>query len=297
MKKSSNIIKLSIGERIFSVFNNVFLILVSFISIYPLIYTASMSLSTAAEAARSGFHLYPREISLTAYKMVFANDELYQAYGNTIMRAVVGTLGELIISSMFAYSMSRSDMPFKKPIMKIVTFTMIFGGGIIPTYILINGLGLIDNRLVYILPHLISAYNVIIIMNHFKSLPSSLVESAKLDGAREMTILFRIIIPLAKPVLATVALWSSVGHWNMWMDGMLYINDNSKQVLQILLQRIVNQSQQSMEAGLTNVDIMSYATETITSATIIVTILPILLVYPFVQKYFVKGIMLGSIKG
>ncbi|MBQ4518781.1 MAG: carbohydrate ABC transporter permease [Clostridia bacterium] len=244
-----------------------------------------------------GFHLYPREISLSAYKMVFANEELYQAYGNTIARTVLGTAGALIVTSMFAYPMSRSHMPLKRPIMLILIFAMLFDGGIIPLYLLIKNFGLIDNRLVYILPSLISAYNCIILINSFKALPESLMESAKLDGASEMTILFRIIIPLSKPVLATVGLWAAVGHWNTWMDGLLYINSNDKQILQIFLQRIVKQSQLSMESGLTNVDVMSYTSETITSATIMVTILPILLVYPYIQKYFVKGIMLGSVKG
>lgn len=290
-------IKSTFGEKIFSFFNTIFLIFVAFVSVYPLLYTLSISLSSAAEAARMGFHLYPREISLSAYKMVFANEELYQAYGNTIARTILGTVGALIVTSMFAYPMSRSHMPLKKPIMLIVIFAMLFDGGIIPLYLLIKNFGLIDNRMVYILPSLISAYNAIILINSFKSLPESLMESAKLDGATEMTILFRIVIPLSKPVLATVGLWAAVGHWNTWMDGLLYINSNDKQILQIFLQRIVKQSQLSMESGLTNVDVMSYTSETITSATIIVTILPILLVYPYIQKYFVKGIMLGSVKG
>ena len=198
---------------------------------------------------------------------------------------------------MFAYPMSRAYMPLRKQLMLIVIFAMLFDGGIIPLYLLIKNLRLIDNRLVYILPSLIGAYNAIIMINSFKALPESLVESAKLDGAREMTVLFRIILPLSKPVLATVALWSAVGQWNTWMDGLLYINSNDKQILQIFLQRIVKQSQLSIEAGMTNVDVMSYTAETVTSATIIVTILPILFVYPYVQKYFVKGIMLGSVKG
>ena len=290
-------IKSTLGEKIFSFFNTIFLIFVAFVSVYPLLYTLSISLSSAAEAARMGFHLYPREISLSAYKMVFANEELYQAYGNTIARTVLGTAGALIVTSMFAYPMSRSHMPLKRPIMLILIFAMLFDGGIIPLYLLIKNFGLIDNRLVYILPSLISAYNCIILINSFKALPESLMESAKLDGASEMTILFRIIIPLSKPVLATVGLWAAVGHWNTWMDGLLYINSNDKQILQIFLQRIVKQSQLSMESGLTNVDVMSYTSETITSATIMVTILPILLVYPYIQKYFVKGIMLGSVKG
>ena len=175
---------------------------------------------------------------------------------------------------------------------------MIFEGGMIPNYLLIKKLKLIDNRLVYILPCAVSAYNIIIMKSFFKSLPESLSESAKIDGANDFRILWSIILPVSKPVLATVGLWTAVMHWNAWLDGMLYINDNSKQILQIFLQRIVKEGQSTLlERGITDPDVTSFTPETIKSATIIVTILPILIVYPFVQKYFVKGIMLGSVKG
>jgi putative aldouronate transport system permease protein len=175
---------------------------------------------------------------------------------------------------------------------------MLFNGGLIPTYLVIRNIGLIDNRLVYILPLIISAFNVVIMRNFFQSIPDSLIESAKIDGANDFLILFRIILPISKPVIATIALWGAVGHWNAWFDGMLYINSNHKQILQIFLQRIVIENQPELiEKGIINPDVMQFTSETIKSATIVVTIMPILFVYPFLQRYFVKGIMLGAIKG
>jgi putative aldouronate transport system permease protein len=161
-----------------------------------------------------------------------------------------------------------------------------------------KSLHLIDNRLVYIVPGLIGAFNVIIVKNFFQSIPDSLQEAAKIDGANEFYIFYKVILPLSTPVLATIALWTAVGQWNSWFDAMIYINNDSKQVLPIFLQRLIMQdSSQFIELGITNPDKLSFSTQTIKAATIVVTILPIMCVYPFLQKYFVKGIMIGSTKG
>ena len=179
----------------------------------------------------------------------------------------------------------------------LVVFTMLFSGGIVPGYLLVKKLGLINSMGSLILPTLLSAFNIIIIKNFFQSIPDSLSESAGIDGAGEWRILFQIYIPLSKPVLATVALWSAVFHWNAWFDALLYITDDNKQVLQTFLQRIVIESStQLMELGITDTTVVDFTGETIKAATIIVTILPIICVYPFLQKYFVKGIMLGGVK-
>ncbi len=235
-------IKQSKNEKIFTVFNYIFLGLLAFTTVYPFIYTISISLSTTAEALRGGFHLYPKEISFLSYKMVLSNKDVFIGYGNTIYRTVLGTFLVILMTSMFAYPLSRKYMPDRKLYTFMVLFTMLFAGGLIPTYLLIKKLNLIDNRLVYVLPGMISAFNVIIVRSFFQSLPESLQESAKLDGANEFQILFQIIMPLSKPVLATVALWSAVGHWNAWFDSMLYMTSSSKQVLQTFLQRIVLES-------------------------------------------------------
>ena len=290
-------IRKSKGEKVFTLFNYISLGLLAFTTLYPFLYTINLSLSTTTEAMRIGFHLYPREITLTSYNMVMKNQEILIGYGNTIFRTVFGTTIAILVTCMFAYPLARPNMPMKRTFTIMLIFTMLFSGGLIPNYLLMKNLGLINNRLVYLLPNMLTAFNVLIVRNYFKSIPESLYESAKLDGAKDLYILFKIIMPLSKPVLATVALWMAVGHWNSWFDGMLYITDNKKQILQIFLQRIVQGSQTELVTqGLANPDIMQFTSETVKSATIVVAILPILLVYPFIQKYFVTGIMLGSVK-
>jgi len=289
--------KLSIGERVFGVFNVIVLAVVALLCLYPFVYTVSISLSTAAEASRDGLHLYPREISFTSYQMVLTNPNIVTGYINSIVRTVLGTLLTVTASCIAAYPLARREMPHRALITFIIVFTMLFGGGMVPGYLLIKHLGFINTIWALVVPGMLSAFNIIIVKNFFQSLPESLVESARMDGAGEWRILFQIYIPLSKPVLATVALWSAVGHWNAWFDALLFITDDSKQVLQTFLQRIVIESgTQMMELGITDTSVLQFTGETIKAATIIVTILPIICVYPFVQKYFVKGIMLGGVK-
>lgn len=281
--------------KIFPIINGAVLLLILFTTIYPFLYTLTISLSSAAEASKLGFHLFPKKISLTAYKMVFKNNNIIIGYSNTIFRTVIGTICTLAVTSTFAYALSKPYLPMKNFFTFFVLFTMIFSGGMIPSYILIKNLNLLNHRLVYVLPGLISAYNVVIMKSFFMSIPSSLIESAKIDGAREGTVFTKIILPLSKPVMATVGLWAAVSHWNAWFDSMLYVSDSKKQVLQLFLRRIVIEGQsQLME--MVGADNTNFTSETVKMATIIVTILPILFVYPFIQKYFVKGVMLGSVK-
>ena len=289
--------KQSPGEKIFGVFNVIFLAVIAMLCLYPFLYTVSISFSSAAEASRDGLHLYPRDISLTSYKMVLTNPNIVTGYINSIIRTVLGTLLTVTASCIAAYPLSRREMPHRALITFIIVFTMLFGGGMVPGYLLIKNLGFINTIWALVIPGMLGAFNIIIVKNFFQSLPESLVESARMDGAGEWRILFHIFIPLSKPVLATVALWSAVGHWNAWFDALLYITDDRKQVLQTFLQRIVIESgTQMMELGITDTSVLQFTGETIKAATIIVTILPIICVYPFVQKYFVKGIMLGGVK-
>ena len=274
-----------------------FLGLVGFLAVYPFLYILSMSLSSGVEANRIGFHIYPREISLASFKAVLSNPDILIGYANTIIRTVVGTALGVFMTAMLAYPLSRKELPFRKTLTLFVLFTMLFKGGVVPNYILMSNLGLLNNRLVLILPMLVFAFNVLVVKNFFQSLPESIVESARLDGAGELTILCRLVIPLSKPVLATVALWIAVMHWNQWLDALLYITEDNKQVLQVFLQRIIiENSTEMIEKGLSNVNITAYTSETIKAATVVVTILPMLFIYPFVQKFFVKGIMMGSVK-
>ena len=289
--------KQSVGEKIFGVFNVIFLALIAILCLYPFLYTVSISLSSAAEASRDGLHLFPREISLTSYKMVLSDPNIVNGYINSIIRTVLGTFLTVTASCIAAYPLARREMPHRALITFIIVFTMLFGGGMVPGYLLIKNLGFINTIWALVIPGMLGAFNIIIVKNFFQSLPESLIESARMDGAGEWRILFQIYIPLSKPVLATVALWSAVGHWNAWFDALLYITDDRKQVLQTFLQRIVIESgTQMMELGITDTSVLQFTGETIKAATIIVTILPIICVYPFVQKYFVKGIMLGGVK-
>ena len=174
---------------------------------------------------------------------------------------------------------------------------MIFSGGIVPSYFLMKNLGLINTYAALILPHVLAAFNVIVVKNFFQSIPEEMAESARIDGASEFTILFRIFIPLSAPVIATISLWTAVAHWNWWLDALIYITDDSNQVLQIFLQRIViDNNTEAIEQGLENTDLTEFTPETIKAAAVVVTVIPMLLVYPFVQRYFVKGIMLGGVK-
>ncbi|MFT5240454.1 MAG: putative aldouronate transport system permease protein [Candidatus Promineifilaceae bacterium] len=289
--------KLSRGEKLFEGANVFVLGLVALLCLYPFIYTLSISLSSATEASRDGFHFFPKDVSLISYKVVLSNPNILTGYVNTVMRTVVGTVLTLLLTCVAAYPLSRREMPHRSMITFIVVFTMLFNGGMVPGYLLIKKLGMINSMWALVLPSVITAFNVIIVKNFFQSLPESLIESARIDGAGEWTVLLRIYLPLSKPVLATVALWTAVAHWNAWFDALLYITDDKKQVLQTFLQRIVIESStELMELGISDTSMMEFTSETIKAATIIVTILPIICVYPFVQKYFVKGIMLGGVK-
>lgn len=291
-------IRVSTSRKIFSVFNYLFLAALAFTTLYPFLYTLTMSLSTTKAATEVGFHLYPKEISFMAYKMVFKNKDIFTAYGNTIFRTVVGTVLALLVTMMFAYALSRKDMPNRKLFTVILLFTMLFNGGKIPTYLVLKNLKLLNNIWVYVLPYLISAYNVIVARSFFQSLPEALHESASIDGAGEFRIFFKIILPLSKPIIMTIALWMAVTHWNTWYDAMMYMTDNTKITVQCLLQRIIQENNSELiSQGIINPDAMQYTSETVKAATIIVSVLPILAFYPFVQKYFIKGVMLGAVKG
>lgn len=290
--------KRTTGEKIFNVFNIIFLLLFAFTTLYPFLYMLSISLSSAAEASSGGFHLYPKDISFTAYKMVFKNDNLIIAYANTIFRTVAGTLLGLLVTCFYGYALAREETPHKKFFTTVLVFTMLFNGGKIPTYLVLKQYHLLDNRWVYILPMLISAYNVIVSRAFFMSIPNSLNEAAKIDGAGEFRIFFKIIVPLSKPIIMTIALFLAVAHWNTWYDSLMYITDNNKIVVQVLLQRIIQESDVTLiTQGMINPDATEFTSSTVKAATVIVAILPILIFYPFIQKYFTKGMMIGAVKG
>lgn len=283
------------GEKIFNGFNVAFLTVVCILMLYPFVYTVSISLSTAAEANRDSLHLYPKEVSLEAYRLVLSSPEIVTGYVNTIARTLLGTLLTLLMTCLAAYPLSRKDMPHRSMNTFLVLFTMIFGGGMVPLYLVVRCLGMLNSIWALVLPVTLSAFNVIVVRNFFRQIPESLHEAAAIDGASEFFILAKVYVPLSKPVLATVSLWTAVLHWNQWFDAMLYISDDRGQVLQNFLQRIVIEGSTWMvDSGMADAGLLKTTPETIKAATVVVTILPILLVYPFLQKYFVKGIMLAA---
>lgn len=291
-------IKKSIGSHIFDTFNIIFLSLLSLAALYPIWYVLMGSFSKANELIQyTGIIWKNVGFSLDAYKAVFSNKNIYIGYGNTVLYVFAGSFVNLLMTSLGAYGVSRKDFFWKKFIMIMIMVTMFFGGGLIPTYLLIRSLNLINNPLVMILPGAITTYNLIIMRTAFMAIPYSLEEAAKIDGADDFYILFKIIIPLALPTMAVVGLYYGVAHWNSWFDAMIYLRNRNLYPLQLFLREILINSQMSefME-GSANGDFESIA-ETIKYATIMVATVPILLAYPFLQKFFVKGVMIGAVKG
>ena len=235
----------------------------------------------------------PLGFSLAAYKKVFSNSSIYIGYANTIFYVVVGTTVNIIMTCIAAYVLSRKQFMLRRFFTLMFIFTMYFNGGLIPNYLLIKGLHLIDNRLALILPGAISTFNLMIMITGFEGIPKSLEESARIDGAGDWTILFRIIMPLAKPTIMVILLYYAVGHWNAWFNAMIYIRDASKRPLQLFLRDILTRNQMGAMTGQTDIEDVG---QTIKYATILVSTAPILCIYPFIQKYFVQGVMIGAVK-
>ncbi|WNQ09055.1 carbohydrate ABC transporter permease [Paenibacillus aurantius] len=290
--------KRSWGEHLFDGFNVLFMVLLSIVTIYPFVYVLFASLSDPTWVVQMrGLIWFPKGLNFEAYKLVFANPAILTGYGNTLIYVVLGTALNLLMTSLGAYALSRQTVMWKNPVMFMIVFTMFFTGGLIPTYLLIENLGLLDSRMALILPTAMSAYNLIIMRTAFAGVPVSLEESAKLDGANDFTILFRVVLPLSMPVVAVMILFYGVGHWNSWFNAMIYLRDRELYPLQLILREIlITNSTDSMMTGVGGGDKMPIG-ETIKYATIIVATIPILCLYPFLQKYFVKGVMIGAIKG
>jgi putative aldouronate transport system permease protein len=267
--------------------------------VLPFLNIISVSLSSSSAILQGRVTIFPVRLNLDAYQAVLSNRALLRAYGNTIYVVFFGTATALLMTMLAAYPLSRKSLPGIKWITFMITLTMWFSGGMIPTFLVVKSVGLYNSRLALFVPGMIAAFNVIVMRNFFESLPDSLEESARIDGAHDFTVLFRIVVPLSKPVLATVTLWLAVGLWNSFFAPLLYLQDSSKYTLQLVLRDIILQNS-AYEYGMDvlqqneGLDIIS---DSIRYATIMFSIVPMLMVYPFIQKYFVKGIMLGSVKG
>ena len=261
----------------------------------------NLSLSPSHIATKGGLLLYPKEATFDNYARVIGNRFIWLGYKNTLIRTAIGTVTQLFFTAMGAYVLSKRFFPHRTFWTFFIVFTMFFSGGLIPSYLVVKNLGLLDTYAAMILPGFISAYNLVIMRNYFQSLPEEIEESCLIDGAGRFRIFTQIILPLSKPILATVALWLAVGHWNAWFDVLIYISDDTKFTLQIVLRRIIiTGSKEILDTSAAANQAANEATvssEGLKAACIFVTTLPILCGYPFVQKFFVKGIMIGSLKG
>ena len=277
--------------NIVTILNYTFFMLINIAMIYPFWYVLMYSLSDPLLKSFSHHYLTPIGFTLDSYIKVFQQNMVYTGFMNSIIITVVGTVIGLIITKTMAYPISREGLASKKHIFALIMFTMIFNGGTIPTYLVVKAYGLVNNIWALILIPTVSVYNILVMMKFFKNIPGSLIESAKIDGYNDMSILFKIVIPLSKPVIATIALFFAVMYWNSFLGGLIYINDSSKWPLQVVLRQLLTETTSSSTTD------MRVSTETVNMATVMVTIAPIMAVYPFLQKYFVKGIMLGAVKG
>lgn len=279
---------------LFDLLNGAVLTLVALVTLYPFLYVVFASFSDPLELmSNSGLLFAPMGFSLDAYVRVFENPSIYSGYANTIFYVVVGTLVNIIATCMAAYVLSRKQFMLRRFLTVMFIFTMYFNGGLIPSYLLIKDLDLINSRLALILPGAVNTFNLMIMITGFEGVPESLEESARMDGAGDWTILFRIIMPLAKPTIMVMVLYYAVGHWNSWFNAMIYLRDADKMPLQIFLRDILTRSQLGAMSGQVDVEDVGL---TIKYATIIVSTVPILCIYPFIQKHFVKGVMIGAVK-
>lgn len=291
-------IKHSKAEQVFNVFNILLMLALMIITLYPLLYVLFASLSDASRLMQhSGLLLKPLGLNLSSYNLVIHNPLIISGYINTIIVVVSSVLLSMFLTILGAYTLSRKGLYWGKLISLIVIFPMFFSGGLIPFYLLIKNLGMIDSLWALILPTAISTYNMMIMRTAFASIPKALEEAAEIDGANPITILFRILVPLTIPTIAVLILYYAVANWNSWFNAMLFMPSKQRWPLQLVLRDLLIQNQTSdMTSGVAAADKFSVS-ETIKYATIIVSTLPILCLYPFLQKYFLKGVMVGSVKG
>lgn len=285
----------TLGNRLFDIFNYSFLLIFSLTCALPFLYVLAVSFTSPEEVARGGIILFPKDWSLAAYRYIFSTDTLVRSLGVSIYITVVGTFINLLFTSLMAYPLSKPHIRGRKLVLLAVVFTMLFGGGLIPTYFVVKALGLTNTLWSLMIPSAISAFNLIVLKNFFQQIPDGLEDSAKIDGCSDLGVLFRIVLPLSMPAMATFALFYSVSHWNQFFNAVLYINDNAKWPIQVLLREILILAQSRI--GDTSIDEAQIQPFTIRMAVIVFATVPILFVYPFLQKHFAKGVLLGSVKG
>lgn len=294
------VIKETLGGKVFDYCLIVIMCFLCIIFVYPVLNILAISLSGSTAILRGEVTFYPLDMTFLGYKDVFKNAYIYRAYYNTIYVASVGCITGLTVTAIAAYPIAFSNFYGKKVYTIMIVITMWFSGGLIPTFLVMKNVGLLNSHWALIFNSLCSAYNVIILKSFYNSLPISLIESSRIDGANDLRILSQIVVPLSKPAFATIALWIIVGHWNDFFAPLMYLNDMDKYTLQLILRDIV----MSSSGGNYDFSSLVHAGEgtmaipqQVQNAVVLVSMLPMLIIYPFLQKYFVKGIMLGSVKG
>ncbi len=283
----------SLEDKIFNTFVYSILAVCGLAAIFPLMYVVSVSITPFGEVLRNGgFILFPREITFSAYLKLLTESNIPQAFQVTVFITIVGTAVNLVLTGLMAYPLSRKNLPGRQIFLLMIVFTLLFNGGLIPTYLTVKEVGLLDTVWAMILPNAVWSFNVLIMKSFFEGLPEELFESARMDGAKEFRILLQIVAPLSVPVILTVGLFYLVGHWNEFFQAIFYVTDRTLFPLQVVVREILMQSQQPLE----NAENMM-PTQTMQMASVMIASLPVIVVYPFIQKHFTKGMLLGSIKG
>ena len=288
------------GDRIFNFVNNLIITFMVIIVLYPLIYVVSSSFSDPVAVMAGKVRLLPVDFSLMGYEAVFKSNQIWLGYGNTVFYTVCGTIINVIMTIMAAYPLSRKDLKGRNFIMFLFSFTMFFGGGMIPTYLLIKDLGMINTRWALLIPNAMGVWNVILARTFFQNnIPVELLEASQLDRSSNCTFIVKIVLPLSKAIIAVITLYYAVGHWNAYFNALLYLKDAKLYPLQIILRNILiqNQVDNSMMMDIEELELRQYLNALLKYSLIVVASVPVLVAYPFVQKYFVKGVMIGSIKG
>ena len=289
-----NVIKKPIGSVIFDVFNIIVLSLLTIVTLYPFLRVLAVSLSSPYALTGYPLSIIPKNFTIASYLSILKNDSITEGFVNSVAITLIGTFLDTLITVMLAYPLSKKGLPHRSFFTAFFVATMFFSAGLIPTYLNIKSLGLLNTYPVLILPRLINTFNMLICRNFFMSISPEIEESASVDGANDLTILIKLIIPISKPIIVTLLLWYGVARWNSYFDCLLYITDSKKFLLAVVLRNIITTGSNERAAG-DKSSIFNY--ELIRSSTIVLSTVPILLVYPFIQKYFVKGIMVGSLKG
>lgn len=294
----SFVIHKSKGDKVADAAINTVLTLFALVTLFPLYYVVVVSLTPYIEVMKNGgFVIWPEHLTFQAYKEIFGSARIPQALKITVFITVVGTTLNLVVTTLLAYPLSKKSVPGRNFILMALVFTMIFSGGIIPLYIMVRSLGLYDSVWALVIPGMVSTFNLLIVKTYFENLPAEVEEAAKVDGCGDIQTLFRIVLPLSAPIMATIGLFYGVTHWNEYFKGIFYISDKTLMPMQVVLRSMIQAPNVSSELSINSLALDALPPETIKMAVVVVATLPLLVIYPFLQKYFVKGALLGSVKG